>query len=98
MISGLTIGGLFALTRRAAREEQMAELRQYTRARSRRENARAAQARSLKRMRAISSAQLGSILAERGVSPMALIGQNLGTDSTVAPAYIAEAAAAPRRG
>jgi hypothetical protein len=96
MIPGLTIGGLFALTRRAAREVRMEEVRRFTMSRAH-PSERDAQKKSLDRMRDITSAQLRSTLMEQGVSPMAFMGQDLGPDSPAASAYIAEAAAMPSR-
>lgn len=98
MVPGLTIGGLFALTRRAAREERMEEIRYHTQMMRSQQGERAAQDRSLARMREVSSAQLGSTLMDRGVHPMALMGQRLSSDSPTAAAYVAQAAASGRRG
>lgn len=95
MIPGLTIGGLFALTRRAAREERLAELRMHAYHRRRQMDERVSQDRNLARMREITSAQLGSTLMQRGVSPMALMAQR-SPDSPETAAYVAQAAAMPR--
>jgi hypothetical protein len=91
MIPGLTIGGLFALTRRAAREEQLEEIRRHTEDIANTGRRRLEQSRSLSRMRSISEAQLVNALVERGIPLAALAGHRLETDSPAASSYIAQA-------
>jgi hypothetical protein len=97
MLSGLTIGGLFALTRRAARDARLEELRQDTLRDMRIVEERLSQERNLARTRGITSAQLSSVLMERGVSPMMLLG-GVSPDSPAAAASIVQAASTKERG
>lgn len=98
MVPGLTIGGLFALTRRAAREVRLEELRNQTYERQALLRERENQDRSLSRMRAISSAQLSGTLMDRGISPMAFAGMGMDPDDPTTSAFVSQAASSGNRG
>lgn len=76
-----TIGILFALARRAARETELDELRLKTTMagrEGRQMQEQAARGENLQQMRAASNAQLRMSLADSGVSPMLTMGGGAG--------------------
>lgn len=94
LAKAFTISTLFALTRRAAREAEMEELRSkvtVSAREGRQVQEQAARERNLQQMRATSNAQTRMALADAGVNPMLTMGGGAG--GGIQAAHIQQAAA-----